>query len=188
MRLRALSAIVVWLLVFPAAAVAGAPNYDCVVDGTARLLIDQWAGIAAARGFEPGPTVWGTTADENQNGPSLDLVATLGGAPWRVSIRGTGTSLVIDNAAGTLHGSCAFVPGNFVLRTADSGGSTLRTGPSPSASHLLAIPFGTAVWQIPDRLPVRHWLPVRAFIARNGRIRTLDGWLRQRKPLVPRYA
>ena len=186
MVLRAASVVAVWLLVSPASAFAGAPNYDCVAGGNARLSIDQWAGVVATHGFEPGPTVWGAASDVKQDGGSLDLVAALGGTSWKVSIRGTGSSLTIDTPAGTISGTCTFVPGNFVLRSADSAGHVLRAGPSPSARRLLEIARGTAVWQIPDTEKSGGWLAVRAFVARAGMIRPVNGWLRQRKPLIPR--
>lgn len=186
MVLRAASVVAVWLLLSPAAAFAGAPNYDCVAGGHARLSIDQWAGVVAADGFEPGPAVWGAATGVKQDGGSLDLVAVLGGASWKVAIRGAGSSLTIDTPSGTISGTCTFVPGNFVLRPADSAGHVLRAGPSPSARRLLEIPHGTGVWQIPDTEKRGGWLAVRAFVARAGTIRPVKGWLRQRKPLIPR--
>jgi hypothetical protein len=84
MRPLAISAAAVGLL-FPPAALAGAPNYDCAVGSSSRLSIDQWADIVATTGVEPGPTVWGSASDVRQDGGSLDLVAALGRASWYVS-------------------------------------------------------------------------------------------------------
>ena len=168
MVLRAASVVAVWLLLSPAAAFAGAPNYDCAAGANGRLSIDQWAGVAAAHGFAPGPTLWGAASQVSQDGGSLDLVAVLGGASWKVAIRGAGSSLTIDTPSGTISGTCTFVPGNFVLRPADSAGHVLRAGPSPSARRLLEIPRGTGVWQIPDTEKSGGWLKVVAFVARAG--------------------
>ena len=199
MRRRIATATVAALLISPAAAFAGAPNYDCAA-GNARLSVDQWAGKVAATGFQPGAAAWGTATDIDQAGPSLDLVAalgyagppldlvaTLGGASWKIAIRGMGESLTIDGPKGMVHGTCAFVPGNYVLRAADSGGFALRARPAAHARSLLVIRRGAAVWQIPDREQRGRWLPIRAFVVHDGHIRAVDGWLRQREPLVPRY-
>jgi hypothetical protein len=42
-------------------------------------------------------------------------------------------------------------------------------------------------WEDPHRRRHGRWLPVRTFASRGGAIRALAGWLRQTKPLVPRY-
>ena len=186
MRILAALAVVAALLISPAAALAGAPNYDCLAGAKARLSVDQWADVVAAAGFQPGPVVWGTASHVDQDGGSLDLVAGLHGQAWDVSIRGGGTSLRIDTPAGKLRGICAFVPGSYVLRTADAGGSVLRAGPSSRARRLLAVPRGSAVWEVPFREQVGHWIFMRAFVARNGAIRAVDGWLQQHKPREPR--
>ena len=186
MRLRAVSPGAAALLLWPAAALAGAPNYDCVAGDGGRLSIDLRAGIVAAAGFEPGPTVWGAAKDMNGGAESLDVVAVLRGSSWKVAVRETGTSLVIKRPSGTLRGRCVFVPGNYVLRPADAGGSTLRAGPRPDARWLLSIPRGTAVWQIPTA-GKGDWMRIRAFVVRDGKIRPVDGWLQQKKRLEPRY-
>jgi len=182
MRPLAISAVAVGLL-FPPAALAGAPNYDCAVGSSSRLSIDQWADIVATTGVEPGPTVWGSASDVRQDRGSLDLVAALGRASWSVQVREY-KSVTIKRPPGTLRGVCVLVPGNLVLRSADTGGSALRAGPSTRARRLLVIQRGTAVWQIPHRATQGRWFPIRAFVAHDGKIRAVDGWLRQRKPLV----
>ena len=150
------------------------------------------ARLAATRVFpSPSPrpvtrTVWGAARDSSGDGVSLDVVAVLRGTSWKVAVRETGTSLVIKRPSGTLRGRCAVVPGNYVLRAADAGGSALRAGPRSDARWLLSIPRGTAAWQIPSA-GKGGWLRIRAFIVRDGEIRAVDGWLQQRKPRVPRY-
>jgi hypothetical protein len=32
-----------------------------------------------------------------------------------------------------------------------------------------------------------NWFPIRAFVVREGTIRAVDRWLRQREPLATRY-
>lgn len=184
MRLLAALAVAAALLISPASALAGAPNYDCVV-GSARLSVDQWADVVAAAGFNAGPPVWGEAANVDQNGGSLDLVARLHGAWWSVSVRGS-RSLKLTSPAAVKRGVCAFVPGSYVLRKADAGGSVLRAAPSASARRLLSVLSGSAVWEIPFRAPKGHWIAMRAFIVREGAIRAVDGWLRQQKPAQPR--
>jgi hypothetical protein len=171
------------VLASPAAALAGAPNYDCAIGGDSRLSIDQWADIVAATGVQPGSTVWGSASNVRQDGGSLDLVAALRGASWSIEVRES-RFVTIKRPPGMLRGVCAFVPGNFVLRSADTGGFALRANPSPHARRLLVVQRGTAVWQIPNRAIKGRWFPIRAFVAHDGTIRAFDGWLRQRKPLV----
>ncbi|MEY2518024.1 MAG: hypothetical protein QOJ89_5388 [bacterium] len=186
MRRIALAAIAVGCaLLLPAPAVAGAPNYDCVA-GDAHLAIDQYVDVVAASGFTPGHVVWGTASKVEQDGPSLDLVATFGGTSWKVAIRGGGRSLVVTGPGGRLTGHCQFIPGNFALRRADRGGSALRAGPSGQARRFVPIPAGTPVWERPDRAHKGDWFAVDAYIARGGALAFRSGWLRQLKPSVLR--
>jgi hypothetical protein len=187
MRARVTSAIIaLGLLALPTPAVAGAPNYDCVVGDGARLTIDQWSDVAAVRGLGFGQTVWGTTEKVAQAGPSLDLVARFRRESWTVAIRDGGRSLVVERPGGALAGHCLFIPGNYVLRASDAGGFALRAGASTHAKRLLPIPVGTAVWQTPGRDPRGDWLPVTALFAHARSLSIHGGWLRQRKPLVTR--
>jgi hypothetical protein len=180
------AAAVLALLFFAAPAVAGAPNYDCVVGDGARLSIDQWSGIVAATGFESGQVVWGPAEKIVQAGPSLDLVAQLHGEAWIVELRGYGKSLVVKRPDGALSGHCLFIPGNYILRASDAGGFALRAGASALARRLLRIPVGAAVWQTPNRELRGAWFPITALVAHAGKLSVHGGWLRQRKPLVTR--
>lgn len=175
------------LLALPASASAGAPNYDCLVAGGGRLSIDQWAGVVAASGFDRRHAVWGTTTDIHQAGPSLDLTVALAGVPWTVAVRGMGSSVAIIEPGQALAGRCAFVPGDFVLRRSDAGGFAVRSRPSAHARRMLRVAVGSPVWEDPHRRQHGRWLAVRTFASRDGAIRALAGWLRQTKPLVPRY-
>jgi hypothetical protein len=188
MRERAIAVVIAAaLLALPATSEAGAPNYDCLVAGGGRIAIDQWADVVAADGFAHRPRIWGSARNVQQDGPSLGLTADMRGAPWTVAVRTWGRSLVISQAGDTLSGHCSLVPGNFVLRRSDSGGFSLRAGPFSGARRLLGVPVGSAVWQDPSRTPHGRWLPVRTTIVRHGTLGFLHGWLRQRRPPVPRY-
>lgn len=109
-----------------------------------------------------------------------------GGGERRRSLRcrDEGKSLVVTRREGTLTGHCRFIPGSFVLRSSDDGGFALRARASAQARRLLPIPVGTAVWQRPDRRLKGDWFPVSTFVARARSLSAVDGWLRQRKPLV----
>ncbi len=188
MHERAIAVVVaVLLLVLPATSEAGAPNYDCVVAGGGRVAIDQWADVVAANGFGHRPQIWGRARDVRQRGPSLDLTAEMRGAPWTVAVRNWGSSLVLSQAGATLSGRCLLVPGNVVLRRSDSGGFSLRAAPFSGARRLLRVAVGSPVWQDPSRTPHGRWLPVRTTVVRHGALGFLHGWLRQRRPPVPRY-
>ena len=181
----AIVALVAGLLVAPSVASAGAPNYDCVAGTSARIAIDQYSDIVAANGLA-GSVVWGTASRVRQEGPSLDLVATLRGVAWKVAIRGGGKSLVLTSRSGSLKGNCIFIPGNFALRSSDSGGKALRARPSAKARRVMPIAVGTAVWQRPG-VPQGDWLQVIRFVERGGSLSGVAGWLRQRKPSVARF-
>jgi hypothetical protein len=180
------AAVAAALVVTAAPADAGAPNYDCVVGGDGHLSIDQYVDVVAARGLVPGPAVWGVASKVHQAGPSLELVATFGRASWQVAIRGGGASLALTQLAGTLTGTCIFIPGNEALRSSDGGGFALRAGPSGRAQRLMRIPVGTAVWERPDPARRGRWLPVHVFVPSGGSLTVSAGWLRQRKPSVLR--
>jgi hypothetical protein len=173
------------LLALPATASAGAPNYDCFVTG-GRVTIDQWSGVVAASGFAHQAPVWGNAGDIAQNGPTLDLTAALRGAAWTIAVRGTGSSVTVTRPGGTLSGRCKFIPGNYIVRRADAGGTALRSAPSARAKRVLRVPVGSPVWQDPHRTVTGHWLPVRTLVVRRGSIRAIDGWLRQTRPPISR--
>jgi hypothetical protein len=173
------------LLALPATASAGAPNYDCMVAG-GRVTIDQWSGVVAASGFAHERAAWGMAGDIDQAGPRLDLTAALHGAQWTIAVRGYGLSVTVTTPGATLAGHCVFIPGNDIVRRADAGGFVLRAGPSAHARRVLGVPVGSPVWQDPHRNPRERWLPVRTVVVRNGAIRTLDGWLRQRRAPISR--
>ena len=181
----AIVTLVAGLLVAPSVASAGAPNYDCVAGASARIAIDQYSDVVATDGLA-GPVVWGTASRVRQEGASLDLVATLHGVAWKVAIRGGGKSLVLTSPSGSLKGHCIFIPGNFALRSSDSGGKALRARPSARAKRVMPIAVGTAVWQRPG-VPQGDWFPVIRFVERGGSLSGVAGWLRQRKPSVARF-
>jgi hypothetical protein len=76
-------------------------------------------------------------------------------------------------------GHCLTILGSHVLRRSDSGGLTLRDGPSRHAKPVLPIPVGSAVWESPD-LARGGWVPLNMFVVRGGSLFTRSGWLRQR--------
>jgi hypothetical protein len=188
MRLRhALVPTVLAVLVVPAAALAGAPNYDCVVNGgRARLAIDQWRPKVVAIGIGAHRTVGGAVSDIRQDGPSLDFTTTLAGDRWSVAIRESGRSLTMASAGGQLTGRCTIVPGNFILRAADRGGHVLRAAPSLAARPRSTIATGGPVWERPDASPRGRWLPVLVVLPPGGRSVTATGWLRQLGPYQSR--
>jgi hypothetical protein len=188
MRLRhGLLPTVLAVLAAPAAAVAGAPNYDCVVNGgRARLAIDQWRPKVVALGIGAYRTVGGAVSDIRQDGPSLDFTTTLAGDRWSVAIRETGRSLTMRSAGEQLSGHCTFVPGNFILRAADRGGHALRAAPSRAGRTRSTIATGAPVWERPDASPRGRWLPVLVVLPRGGRSVTRTGWLRQLGPYQSR--
>jgi hypothetical protein len=180
--------VVVAVLAGPAAALAGAPNYDCVVNGgRARLAIDQWRPKVVAIGIGAHRTVGGAVSGIKQDGPSLDFTTTLAGDRWSVAIRESGRSLTMTSAGGQLSGRCTFVPGNFILRAADRGGHVLRAAPWPSARPRTTITTGGPVWERPDASPRGRWLPVLVvLLPPGGRSVTATGWLRQLGPYQSR--
>ena len=178
-----LPAAILASLVAPASAFAGAPNYDCAIrGGHARLAIDQWRPRVVATGFGSHAVVTDAVADIEQDGPSLDLTATLDGTRWSVAIRGGGRSMTMTSPGSTLTGRCLFIPGNFVLRASDGGGFALRSGPTPTAARRLAVPVGAPVWERPIAAPNGRWLPVRVVRATGPALSSADGWLRQVGP------
>ena len=177
------SAVAAVVLALPGTAAAGAPNYDCVVGDHGRLAIDQWRSVVATSGLLTDPTRWGVARNVRQNGPSLDLAAVFRGETWTIAIRETGKSLVVTRPGGVLIGHCLSLPGNQVLRRTDSGGFTLREGPSRRTRPVLRIPVGTAVWEAPG-LARDGWVPLNTFVARHGTLLTRGGWLRQGEPSI----
>ena len=188
MRLRhALLPAALAMLLLPGAALAGAPNYDCILkDGRARFAIDQWRPKVVATGISAHRTVGGSVNEIRQDGPSLDFATTLAGVRWSVAIRDYGRSLTMTNAADRLTGRCTFVPGNFILRAADEGGHVLREAPSPTAQARSTIATGGPVWERPEASPRGRWLPVRVILPKGGSSVTANGWLRQRGPYQSR--
>ena len=175
--------VAVGSLLLPATAFAGAPNYDCMLQGgRGRLAIDQWRPKVVALGVGARPTVGGAVADITQNGPSLDFKTTLAGVRWTVAIRGYGSSLTMTTPGATRAGRCLLVPGNFILRAADRGGRVLRAAPLAGASALLTVTVGAPVWESPSASPRGEWLPVRAARPHGRRLAPTDGWLRQAGP------
>jgi hypothetical protein len=184
---RALVPAALAALVLPAAAMAGAPNYDSAVNGgRARLAIDQWRPEVVATGIGAQRTVGGAVRDIRQDGPSLDFTATLAGRRWSVAIRESGRSLTMTSAADRLSGRCTFVPGNFILRAADRGGHVLRSAPSRTAAPRVTIVIGGPVWERPDASPRGSWLPVLVVLPPGGKSGTASGWLRQLGPYQSR--
>jgi hypothetical protein len=122
----------------------------------------------------------------DQAGPRLDLSASLRGTPVTVAVRGTGSSMRMTEAGAVIAGRCAFIPGYFIVRRADAGGTVLRAAPARSATRILRIPVGSPVWQDSRRQPSGRWLPVRTVVQRRGAITTIDGWLRQSRPPISR--
>jgi hypothetical protein len=173
------TAVAATLLVLPGTAVAGAPNYDCVFGDHGRLAIDQWRDVVATTAISTGPTRWGTTANERQNGPSLDLAAVFRGETWSIAIRETGKSLVVTRPGGVFVGHCLMIPGSHVLHRTDAGGFTLRDGPSGRAKPVLRVPVGSAVWEAADSAR-GGWIPLNTSVAQNRTLLTRGGWLRQR--------
>jgi hypothetical protein len=188
MRVRhALVSTILAALVLPSAALAGAPNYDCVVQGgRARLAIDQWRPKVVATGIGARRTVGGAVSDIRQDGPSLDFTAALAGDRWSVSIREYGRSLTMTSSNAHLSGRCTFVPGNYILRAADRGGHVVRKAPSSAGPPRSTIPTGGPVWERPDASPRGKWLPVLVVLQRGGRSVTARGWLRQIGPYQSR--
>ncbi|MEO9176183.1 MAG: hypothetical protein ABI317_11785 [Gaiellales bacterium] len=174
-------------LLVPASAFAGAPNYDCTIrGGHARLAIDQWRPKVVAMGLGAPAGVSEAVSDIVQNGGSLDLVTTLAGVRWRVAVRDYGRSLTMTSPGSTLTGRCLFIPGNFILRTADHGGFRLRSAPRPTASGHLAVRVGEPVWETPDVYARGKWLPVRVIHRKGLALATANGWLRQVGPYQAR--
>jgi hypothetical protein len=174
-------------LVLPAAALAGAPNYDCVVQGGhARLAIDQWRPKVVTTGIGAQHTVGGAVSDIRQDGPSLDFTVTLAGDRWSVAIRGYGRSLTMTRPNDHLSGRCTFVPGNYILRAADRGGHVVRDAPSSAGTPRSTIATGGPVWERPDASPRGKWLPVLVVLPRGGTSATARGWLRQLGPYQSR--
>jgi hypothetical protein len=188
MRARLLvgAASVVALLV-PATALAGAPNYDCVVDrGRGHLAIDQWTPLVVATGLVPGRSVQGGARGLTQAGARLALTTTLAGTSFTVAIAGFGRSVVVTSRGVHLTGHCTMIPGNFVLRAVDRGGHVVRAGSSSSTPRVVSLPTGGPVWQRPAGVPRGRWLPVLAVTFPGGIVTTRSGWLRQIGPYESR--
>jgi hypothetical protein len=178
-----LPVLVIVSLLLPVAAFAGAPNYDCTLQGgRGRLAIDQWRPKVVAIGVGSHATVGGAVGDITQDGPSLDFTTTLSGIRWSVAIRDYGKSLTMTGPDATLTGRCLFVPGNFILRAADRGGHVLRAAPLARASALLSVQVGAPVWESPSASPKGKWLPVLVVQANGLTLSSASGWLRQVGP------
>jgi hypothetical protein len=180
---RALGAALLLVGVLPGAALAGAPNYDCVVDhGRGHLAIDQITPLVVATGIGSGGPIQSDANQIEQNGPALDFATSFAGSSWTVSIRRFGRSALITRPGTSLRGRCLMIPGNFVLRAADAGGHVVRRGPSSSAPRRASILTGGPVWQPPASAAKGRWLPVVVVRPGRGTPSRLSGWLRQRGP------
>lgn len=174
-------------LLLPAAAFAGAPNYDCRLQGgRGRVAIDQWRPKVVALGLGRHATDGGGVEDIKQDGPSLNFTTTLSGIRWDVAIRDSGKRLTMTSADATLTGRCLFVPGNFILRAADRGGHVLRAAPMAQSSALLAVQQGAPVWESPTASPKGNWLPVLVVKGKSLTLSSASGWLRQAGPYQSR--
>jgi hypothetical protein len=184
---RVVICVMLTLAVLPSTALAGAPNYDCVVDhGRGHLAIDQITPLVVATGVGASGPIQADATEIVQNGPSLDFTTAFGGSLWTVSIRRLGGSVTIARPGTSLRGRCVVIPGNFVLRAADAGGHVVRRDPSSSAPPRASIPLGGPVWQPPASVPKGHWLPVVVVRPGAGTPSRLSGWLRQRGPYESR--
>jgi hypothetical protein len=170
---------------------AGAPNYECAFP-SARIGIDQHARTGLAR--RTGDR-WRhlELTDSDQNGESLDIKGNADENELRISIQGLGRTATLTFGDGTVEqGTCAFVPGNFVLgvTTADT---TLRSRSSVFAPIRARITNNALVWtsgRYGSGRPqgARGWTPVRVvFRAVGGETLgigaewgspALEGWVR----------
>jgi hypothetical protein len=187
MRFRqALPALVAASLLLPGAAFAGAPNYDCTLQGGARLAIDQWRPKVVALGVGSHATVGGAVQDIAQDGPTLSFTTTLSGTRWSVAIRAYGASMTMTSPGSTLTGRCQFVPGNYILRASDRGGHMLRAAPVATAAARLSVRVGAPVWESPNASPKGTWLPVLVVWPHGGVLSSAHGWIRQLGPYQAR--
>jgi hypothetical protein len=179
---RGLLPVVIVALLLPVAAHAGAPNYDCTLEkGRGRLAIDQWRPKVVVTGLGSRSTVGGAVGDIAQNGPSLDFTTTISGIRWKVAIRRY-KAVTMTNPGATFTGRCLFIPGNFILRSADQGGHVLRAAPAAGSSALLSVTVGAPVWESPNASPKGRWLPVLAVKQEGHALASVSGWLRQAGP------
>ena len=132
------------LVAFPGRAGAGAPNYECRA-GSYEIGIDQHrrAGLIRAGGasVQPMPFV-----QSDQNGPSLDLIATVGGRKSRVTVRGTGSRMTLTTGGRSVTGACVFVPGNFALGYVSASNLVVRTTPADDATVVTVGRKESLVW------------------------------------------
>jgi hypothetical protein len=187
MRIRhAFPAAIVLSLLLPVTAFAGAPNYDCTLQGGRRLAIDQWRPMVVALGVGSPATVGGAVQDIEQDGAMLDFTATLSGTRWHAAIRAYGKAITLTSPGATLSGRCQFVPGNYILRAADRGGHVLREAPVATARARVSVRVGAPVWESPNASPKGRWLPVLVVRAHHGVLSSAHGWIRQLGPYQAR--
>ena len=154
------------LLAFPGIAVAGAPNYECRA-GSYRMGIDQHRSAGLSRTDRASVQAM-PFSESDQNGPSLDLVATIDGRTSQVVVRGTGSSMSLTTGRRHFTGACAFIPGNFALGHVTASRLAIRTRPADDAAAVMFIGKGSLVWS-PGR-----------FNETTGRIEGTDAWTRVR--------
>lgn len=135
---------VVALLTVATPAQAGAPNYECRA-GSYRIGIDQHrrAGLTRVNGGDVRKTSFANT---DQNGSTLNLIATVDSQRLSVAIRGTGSTMSLGVGRHTISGSCAFVPGNFVLGYVTAPALVLRTSPSDMSPEVGRYVRSSLVW------------------------------------------
>ena len=131
-------------------AAGGAPNYECRA-GAHQIGIDQHrrAGLSRRDGASVEPMPF---ADGDQSGSSLKLVATIAGKESPIEVRGYGTWMSLATGGVQHVGSCAFVPGNFVLGQVSTSKVVIRTQPSDVAEVVTIIKKGSLVWTTPGRV------------------------------------
>ena len=155
------------MVAFPGRAVAGAPNYECRA-GSYEVGIDQHrrAGVirSGRSSVQPMPFV-----ESDQNGPSLDLVATVDGRESRVAVRGTGSRMTLTTGGRSVTGACTFVPGNFALGHVSASRLVVRTTPNDDATVVTVVRKGSLLWS-----PGRFNETTRLYDAET------EGWTRVR--------
>ncbi len=197
------AAVLAGVAVLPAVpASAGAPNYECQA-GPYRIGIDQHRRAGLVRVGRSAVQAMPLVYQSDQNGDSLVLAVGLpGNKNGLIAIREYGKAMSLHVGSRRYSGSCAFVPGNYVLGAVT--GSHALVGSTPEGDDVVVkLRRGSLVWSAgrfdeeakemrgtPDQAQLRVVLDVRgggvdgeaekfgigSAFGRDGRSTVLNGW------------